>query len=150
MSDLMAEFRNYLVGTGLVRHYTTVGAAPPLYVEPANGVPSPEDTGVSLVLAAFRYGGPVASAYESFLRRDIIQIDFRASTTAKPSAVIDVWALESKLREAIADKRAWQMGALTITESLEWRSLQRVSSDLQGHNYNMAFLFWRPADDWVA
>jgi hypothetical protein len=98
-ADLMGQFRTYLVGQGLVRHYTDAGSAPPLYVEPPNGTPSPADLGIPLVLGAIRYTGPVSGPYESFLRRDIIEIWIRVSARKAPSAVIAAWALESKLRE---------------------------------------------------
>jgi hypothetical protein len=148
MSDITTEFRNYLVAQGLVRKALTAGAAPPMYAEPENGVPAPNEganAGVSLTLGVFRMGGPAMPAYESFLRRDILEVWIRAQVGAQPSAVIAAWALEAQLRTALVDKRDWQMAGTHILESVEWRTMQRVSSDSQAYNFNMAYLFWRQA-----
>lgn len=139
MATLLEHFRDHLVSAGVVRIPRVAGTVPPLWLEPRDGAPAPGDkTGTedsSTVLSAFLTGGLASRPYESFMRTDIVDVWVRAT---QAPAVFD---LETGLRAAIIDKRAWDMAGLTVIESLQWRPLQRLGSDAQGFTFVCAFTF---------
>lgn len=141
--DLLTYLRDYLVSEGLVRVPRVAGAAPPLYLEPKEGVVAPgeaenaTESHPTLVLGAFRATGVAPRRHQSFIRIDMIDLVVRA---ANPRPAFD---LHDELRGALVDKRHWSMAGLLIEESLMFRDLQRVSSDANGWTFTTEFSFER-------
>lgn len=140
-TDLLDALRDHLVAQGIVRVPRQAGAEPPLWLEPKEGVPAPGEGGSgaeigSTVAAAFRTGGvPFERAGGPFIRR--VTVDIRIRSLKPP----DAYALDSALYRELHDRQAWDMGALTVIESLQARELQRLGSDAQGFDFVTEYLF---------
>jgi hypothetical protein len=112
-----------------------------LFLDPRDGVPPPGSVqpATDAVLAAIPTGGIPARVREDELRKDIVDIWLRTKTSVRARE------LEEEIRELLIDKTDWMMGALWIGESLQWRPLQRFSSDQDGYTYITAYIFERRA-----
>lgn len=141
MATLTDQVWTYLVAQGIVRDPRVAGVVPPAWRQPVDGVPAPgEGAGVEVgpvaVLGLIRSGGIPSPRFEKEWRRDIIDIWFR--TTKWPMSE----TLYAMVRNALIDKRNWQMGSITVIESLEWRPHQLLDADsAQGFTSQSAVLF---------
>jgi hypothetical protein len=143
---LLSEMRDYLVAQGIARKPTVAGGLPPMFIHPRDGVRAPGEgqgveIGTNAVLGVFHSGGLPMRPYESFLRRDTVDLWIRCLSA--PTA----FDIEFAVRTVIVDKRNWLMGAMTVLESLEWRPLQQLSSDSQGFTFIVSYLIWRYSKD---
>lgn len=138
---LLDYLRDHLIGETVVRDPRTAGALPPFWREPRNGAPapgegsSPVEIGADATVSAFLTGGIPSRPYESFWRKDIVDLWVRTKTA--PTAI----QLDAQIRAALIDKRAWDMAGLLIIESEQWRPFQRLGSDAQGFTYVVSYLF---------
>lgn len=139
---LLSALRDHLVTHGVVRKPTVPGSLPPMWLEPALGVPAPGEgnneveIGEDLVLGAYLTGGFAPAAY-STLRKPIVDIRIRA---AKDKAYL-AEDIELAITPLIRDRRDWTMGGLYVVESEQWRPLQRLGSDGQGYEHVVAYWF---------
>lgn len=139
--DLLDGFRDYMVAQDVVRVPRVPGAEPPLWLEPKDGVPQPLATGsvaesAPTVAAAFRTGGvPYARAGGAIIRRISVDIRIRSLRAS------DAYALDAAMYPLLHDKTAWDMGGLTVIESLQVRELQRLGSDSHGFDYVTEYMF---------
>lgn len=143
-TTLLGALRDHLVGQGVVRLPRDPGSAHPLFLEPREGAPGPGDgTGTEqdteAVLSAFFTGGVPARPYESFLRTDTVDVWIRAVTAPVALGIAD------ELRDALIDRRDFDMGGLRIVDCEEWRAVQRVGSDPRSFSFLASFLFQRYA-----
>lgn len=140
-TTLLTSMRTFLTGLTLARSPSVPGAAPPLWLEPLEGVPAPGEgdagttVGPTLVLGAFIAGGIASRPYESFWRRDHVDLWFRGKKAT------DCLSAEPAIRAALVDKRNWAMSSLTIIDSGEWRPMQPLERDEQGFTYVAAYWF---------
>lgn len=138
---LLTALREHLVAQGVVRKPVVAGAAPPLWLEPKNGVPAPgegqnaTEIGPDLVVGAFLTGGFAPPPYGSFIRKPIIDVRFRG----REHPIVET--TELAITKALIDKRDWFMGQLYVIECEQWRALQRLGSDEQGFEYVTAYWF---------
>lgn len=146
MPHLLNAMQSELIAQGIVRRPGDTGTAPPMWLEPALGVPGPgegQGTAVdpNLVLGAFLTGGFAPEPYGSWHRRPIVDVRIRAARD-KAYLAEDV---ELQITRALIDKRDWMMGtgqsAMYVVESEQWRALSRLGSDEQGYEYVVAFVF---------
>lgn len=141
---LLSGFRNYLVAQGLVRKPSVAGAVPPLWIEPQDGVPAPgEKQGTEddahRVLGVFYTAGLAPRPYEKEYRTRFVDVVYRTKEVGDLGAT---FVLNQAIFNAIVDKRNWSMAGVQILESLEWRALQRVSSDPQGYLHSVGYVFY--------
>lgn len=144
MADLLGNLRDYLVAQGVARKPSVAGAAPPMWLEPEQGVPAPGEpypggsatqTGATVVLGAFRTGGFPVGAFESPWRLPTVDLRIRAS-----SALL-VTSTEAAITPLIIDKREWMMGALLVVESEMWRPLQPLEITPQAFTFVVSYSF---------
>lgn len=141
MATISDKLRTYLIAQGVVRDPRVAGALPPCWRQPAEGVPAPgEGTGTEVgptaVVGLLRSGGLTSPRFEKEWRRDIVDIWLRTSTWPLAESIY------ADMRSKLIDKRNWNMGGIVIIESLEWRPLQLLSSDMnQGFTSQFAVLF---------
>lgn len=143
---LLSALRDHLVTHGVVRKPSVAGSLPPMWLEPALGVPAPGEgdnaveIGQDLVLGAYLTGGFAPAAY-STLRKPIVDIRIR---TAKDKAYL-AEDVELALTPLVRDRRDWTMGTapnqMYVVESQQWRALQRLGSDAQGYEHVTAYWF---------
>ena len=139
LMNLLENLSDYLVNQqGIARDPQTPGALPPLYIDPRDGVPAPDAT-TTVVVGAMLTGGIRPEPRMDELRKDIVDVWIRSRTS--PQA----FAFEEQLRPALIDRVDWQMGAMWVGESLQWRALQRFSSDSDGYVFTTAYIFERRA-----
>ncbi len=145
---LLDALRNHLIGQGIVRKPAVAGAAPPLWLEPDEGAPAPgegttaTEINAGAVLAAFLTGGIAPERYETFIRRDTVDIWIRTRTA--PIA----FDLDARVRRELADRRNWNMGGMRVIESSQFRPLQRLASDrAQGGTRIVSYLFATYSDE---
>lgn len=139
---LIESLFDYLISLGgLARpSQPNPGLLPYVFMEPRDGVPTPASKGVDVVVGLFQTGGIPAKVREDELRKDIVDIWIRGKTS------VLVRDLEERvIRPALIDKTDWQMAGMHIGESLQWRPLQRFSSDADGYIYITAYIFERRA-----
>jgi hypothetical protein len=146
MPTLLDHLRDHLISESIVRSPRTAGAAPPLWLEPREGIPAPgegsgSEVGADAVLGAYFTGGIASQPWESFIREDTIDLWLRTRTA--PIA----FTLWQQLREELIDKRNWNMAGLTIIESREWRPLQPLYRDAQAFTFVASIVFERYAAD---
>ena len=140
MSLLLPNLRTYLIAEGLVRDPDVAGAAAPLFLAPANGVPAPGE-GASpalapdLVVGAYRTGGFPPARHLPEFRTWTVDFRIRARLAAHAEE------FETQLTAALIDRFVWPMGELTVIESQQWRELQPLGSDHQGYEYVVAYWF---------
>ena len=141
---LIEALRNALIAEGLVRDPKVAGPLPPCWRTPVNGVPAPgqgTDTEKGdLVVGLFPAPGVPMRSYDAgVLRKDGVDIRYRSKQTP---AIIE---LDDAIREIISDRRAYDLGGLTIVESLLERPLDLVANDDQGFDYLSGYIFERHA-----
>lgn len=145
-TTILDAITDYLNGPAALTRDPQVVAAGrhPLWVEPLDGVPAPGEGDLAverdadLVVGLFQATGIATERYESFFRVDSVIVWLRAR-----KAYI-AQEFEFKLQQALHDKRKWQMGSLSIIESLLFRPLQPISRDpAQGYTANTEYLFYR-------
>lgn len=152
MATIADSAADYLVALGLVRMPRVAGPLPPVWRQPAGGVPAPGEgnvpveVGPTAVVGLIRSGGMSTPPMESEWRRDILDIWIRTVTWPQAEA------LYAPLREAFIGmtfkKVNWMMGSMRIIESIEWRPLQLLDSDPgQGFTSQFAVLFESYASD---
>ena len=144
MADLLTPLRDHLVTQGIVRRpREATPVAPPLWLEPRDGVPAPGEgqntveKGSDAVLGAFRTTGIAPRRHEGFIRLDAIDIWLR---TTSPKRAFDI---HDQLRLALNDKRHWMMSTLLIEESLLFRDLQRIAATRDAFTFTTEFTFER-------
>jgi hypothetical protein len=126
--DLLPALADHLVAQGIARHPHVAGALPPLYVEP-DRMPAPGEAAdpterhPDTVLALFVSPGIPPAPYESWLRRDGVQMRLLVRDVA------DAVAIERQIRAEIVDRRNWLMAGLQVIESLMWSDLARLGYD---------------------
>jgi hypothetical protein len=141
VSELLHALRDELVTATLVRKPTVAGVAPPLWLEPRDGVPAPGEgdnptaVGATLVLGAFHTGGIARQPYAKILRRDIVDLHLRALSAP------DIFTAEAAITDRLIDRRNWLMGDLLIIESEQWRPLQPLDRDEHGFTFVVAYWF---------
>lgn len=138
--SLLVAMRAHLVADGVVRVPRVAGSAPPLWLQPRDGVPAPGEGNPTerdddAVLGAFVTGGIPPRPYESMLRKTIVDLHIRTRT---PSGAIE---LDAALAASLIDRRNWLMDDMRIVESLQWRALQPLGSDAQGFTFVVAYVF---------
>jgi hypothetical protein len=142
MPRLLNAIRDELVARDIVRKPTVAGPLPPMWLEPALGVPAPGEgnnpvgIGDDLVLGGFLTGGFAPAPYAT-LRKPIVDIRIR---TAKDKAYL-AEDIELAITARLGDQRDWTMGGLYVVESQQWRPLQRLGSDAQGYEHVVAYWF---------
>ena len=152
MATLVNEASVYLIGKGLVRDPRTAGALPPVWRQPAGGVPAPgeganpTEVGSTAVVGLIRAIGVATPEHETEWRRDILDIWIR---TLKWPQTEELYA---NIREAFLGlefkKTNWMMGSMRIIESVEWRPLQLLDSDTaQGFTSQCAVFFQTYSSD---
>jgi hypothetical protein len=142
VSQLLHAMRDELVTAGLVRTPRTAGVLPPLWVDPRDGVPAPgegsssTEIGATMVLGAFPTGGFPRQPFEKMLRRDTVDLHFRALKSP------DIFTLEAQITDRLIDRRNWTMGGdLTVIECEQWRPLQPLDRDEHGFTYVVSYWF---------
>jgi hypothetical protein len=95
------------------------------------------EVGNDLVMAAIRTSGIAPRRFEGFIKVDAVDFWLRARTPPIAQQAHD------QLRDALNDKRGWEMSGLRIEESLMFRDLQRLSADENGWTYTTEFTFER-------
>ena len=141
MPTLLEHMRDSLVAQGVVRAPRTVGALPPMWLEPRDGTPAPgegqnaTEIGADVVLGAFRVAGIAPRPYEGSVRVDGVDIWIRSRTYPLASTV------EDQLRTALNDKRHWVMGALLVNESIIFRDMAPVERNAQAYTFSVSYLF---------
>lgn len=144
-TTILDALEAYLNGAAALTRDPQVAVANryPLWIEPNEGTPAPGEGATTiekdpnLVIGAFQSPGLGAPRYEDFIRSDGVILMIRAR-----KAFI-AHEFEFKLRDALHDKRKWQMGPLVIIESLLFRPMQRLSSDPKVVNFTTEYLFER-------
>lgn len=137
---LLDHLRDYLVGLDIVRYPRLPGSLPPMWLEPKAGAPAPGEgrneveRGPDATVSAFLTGGIPQQPYESFWRRDTVDIWLR--TTTAPIA----FDLDARLRAVLSDQRNFNMAGERIISSEQWRALQRLGSDEQGYTFIVSYL----------
>lgn len=147
-ADTLKELRVYLIAQGLVRDpFTAAGALPACWIMPAAGLNAANqgDSAVEKsdpVVGLWRSPGVASSPYEGFIRQDQVLFEIRTSPTT-PKGALD---FEDNLRSVLHDKRAWQMGALLVNESMLTRDIQQLDSGPLGYTFNLQYNFnmWGP------
>lgn len=147
-TELLSALRNHLVSQGIVRKASSAGAAPPMLLEPQQGVPEP-GTGEDIVsdpvlhIGVFLTGGIAPARFESWWRQPIVDVRFRAKGS---QAVQTVQATELAISKALIDKVDWTMDGLYVVEAEQFRALQRLGSDEQGYEFVASYIFqlYRP------
>lgn len=147
-ADLLTHIRSHLIAIGLVRVPRTAGSAPPMWLEPRDGVPAPGEATSGNpteigdpVIAAVQSGEVVRGYGERELRT--ITVDFRIRSS-KPTLV---WPLDSGLFAAFHERRGYELGdpagttTLTVIESRQFRGLQRLGSDSQGFDFVTEYVY---------
>jgi hypothetical protein len=140
VSDLLTELRAHLVGEDIVRVPRTPGPRPPLFLEPRRGVPAPgegkdPERGVDAVIGAWISGGIPPRPYESWQRRQIVDLRLRTAEGGRAHE------LDAAIRAVLIDRRAWTMGTLRVLESQLWRELQPLGAGEQGFEHVVAYVF---------
>ena len=126
--DLLPALADHLVAQGIARHPHEPGELPPLYVEP-DKLPAPGEAADATerhpetVLALYLSPGIPPAPYESWLRRDGVQLRLLVR------AVADAVALERQIRAEIVDRRNWLMAGLQVIESSMWSDMARLGFD---------------------
>lgn len=140
--DLLDALRNFLSEHDVARTPRVPGPKPPLWLEPALGIPAPGEgaegveIGADVVLGAFRVGGfPFERAGGPIIRRISVDLRMRAR---KPSYA---FAVDGQLYHLLHDQQAWDMAGLTVIESLQVRELQRLGSDKSSFDYVTEYQF---------
>jgi hypothetical protein len=139
----LPELRTHLQSVGICRPPNTAGAAPPMHLEPATGVPAAGEgagaaVGPTLVLGAFLASGVVPDWGEGYSRRQIIDVWIRAKATDSWRGPAVAAAIEREVAPPpYAARHEWTMGGLLVIESRLWRPLQPVGSDAQGWTWTM-------------
>jgi hypothetical protein len=140
---ILPFLRDYLVAEGIVRVPSVSGSAPPIWLEPRMGTPAPgegnnpTERGATIVVGAVQEPGIPPSAYESLKRQDIVGFTIR--TLKAP----DAHAFEGQLRDALIDRRNWDMAGMRIIESEVWSEIGLIVSDAQAYTYRLAYWFER-------
>lgn len=141
MATLLDHLRDHLIAENIVRDPRTAGPLPPLWREPRNGAPAPgegteaAEIGPTATVAAFVSGGFPPRPYESFWRKDTVDLWLR--TASAPTA----FQLDASIRAALIDRRNWSMAGLPVIDCEQWRSLQRLGSDDQGYTHVVSYIF---------
>lgn len=139
----LPQLRAHLVDRGIARRPNTPGAAPPMFLEPAGGVPAAgEGSGVAvgpdLVLGAFLVGGIVPGWGDAYSRRQIVDVWIRAAPDGSWRGPAVGSAIEAEFAPAEMGARTnWTMGDLPVIESRLWRPLQPIGSDAQGWTWTL-------------
>jgi hypothetical protein len=139
--DLLTHLRDHLIAEGLVRRPSVAGAAPPMWLEPRDGVPAPgegenaTEIGPTTVVGAYLTGGIPPRPYMAMLRRDTVDVWLRSQRAPLN------FQLEVAIRTAVIDRRDWTMAGLQVVESLMWRPLQRLESGPQGYTHIFSLIF---------
>lgn len=144
----LPDLRAHLESVGICRPPNTPGAAPPMHLEPAGGVPAAGEgsgnaVGPTLVLGAFLAVslGPTTWG-DGYSDRQIVDLWIRAKAS-------DSWrgpAVGSAIVEQLAPapygaRLNWQMADTRVIESRVWRPLQPVGSDAQGWTWTLGLHF---------
>jgi hypothetical protein len=147
--QLLPPLRDFLIAQGIARKPSVPGPLHPLWLDPRNGVPAPgldgeggtdkpDEIDENVVFGAFQVSGIPKPPYEqSHLRIDAVDIWIRSK-----NALLGREAAEPIIA-ALADQRQFDLGGLTIVESLLFRPLQLLGSDDNGYNFTMEFTFER-------
>jgi hypothetical protein len=141
-ADVLTYVRSYLLTQGIARLPRDAGSLPPIWLEPQFGTPAPGEGDTpaersDVVIGAYRDTGIAPRRHEGFIRIDAVSFYLR-SKLAPP-----VIQLHDQLRGAFNDKRAWSMAGLWIEESLMFRDLARLRSDVSGWTFTTEFTFER-------
>jgi hypothetical protein len=142
VSALLHALRDELVTATLARKPSVAGAAPPLWLEPRDGVPAPgegtnsTEVGSALVLGAFHTGGIPRQPYAKVLRRDIVDLHLRALSAP------DIFIAEAAITDRLIDRRNWMLGgSLRIIDCEQWRPLQPLERNEHGFVFVVAYWF---------
>ena len=139
-STLLTELRSLLIANGIGRDPRVVGALPPVWRQPRQGIPAPGEgsgveVGASSVIALFLSGGFPSNPFEGFMGRPTVDVRIRSLKAP------DAEAIGLSIKRLLDDKRYYMMGNLRVHESLLSRPLSLIVSDDQGFDYIMAFAF---------
>lgn len=137
--NLLDNLLTHLVTEGIVRRPSVPGVLPPMFNDPRDGVPAPAAVNGDAALGIFQTGGIRPAPRMDELRNDIVDIWIRTKTS--PRAL----ELEEEIRDALIDKVDWLMGGLWVSESLQWRPLQRFVSNADAYTFITAYIFERRA-----
>lgn len=141
---LLEHLRNHLEGLGLVRKPPAGGTTPPMWLQPQDGTPapgeSPSDNAAEvhpdLVTALYLLPGPPTTAYEGDTwRYDVVEIRYRARKAPFASD------LERLIRQALHDRRDYDLAGKRVIESLIARELAPLGSGPQGFTFGQQYLF---------
>lgn len=143
MANLLDHVNDYLIAQAIVRDPRVAGSMPPLWVEPRDGVPapgqSPKNAAVeiddNIVVGLFKAPGVTLERHNGFRR--IFGADFEIRVKKAP--LVD--DIEASIRAALHDKRGWDLAGLYIMESLVFRELQPLGSDVTGFTYVTGYTF---------
>jgi hypothetical protein len=142
MGDLLNDMRDHLIAQGLVRRpRDATPDAPPLWLEPREGVPAPGEGQNATSAARTPSWGPTCRAGSRparSSRRSADTVDIWLRTTSAARAA----ELQAQLRAALIDQRNWQMAGQLVIDCEEWRPLQRLGSDAQGYTFVWSPIFW--------
>lgn len=139
--ELLTALRTHLADQGIVRKPSVAGAAPPMWLEPRRGVPAPGEgsvpveVGADLVVGAFIATGIPPRPYESWQRRPVVDIRFRARRAEFAHQ------LDATIRAALIDRRGWMLGPLRVLESQVWREFQPLGFDEQAFDFVTGWIF---------
>lgn len=135
MKSLTDCMRSYLVEQGVVRLPNQAGSLPTCWAELLEGAPSPDELkGVAASTTTVHLGiapGPPTASFEGFLDDTMVEIVVRSTKAAQREGE-DTLKL---IREALNDKRNFDMGGLDISEVLQWRGAARVPAALVGEGF---------------
>jgi hypothetical protein len=143
--DVLSALRDHLIAQGIVRKPSVAGSAPPLWIEPKDGVPAPgegagTEVGSDLVLGAYYVNEIAPGRFESWWEKPIIELRLRARV------VPPVKVTERAISKALIDKVDWTMSGLYVNESELFNGLHRLGSDDQSYDFGVSYVFqlYRP------
>lgn len=147
--DLLTALRTHLAAEGIVRPKVALGPAdlPPLHLERDGGVPAPgegqnpAERHPTLVLGARVTGGIPPRRYESWQRRKIVDVTFRAKGASGTSAAATARPVDEAIAAVLVDRRDWMMDGLHVIECLMFNEFARTYDDPQAANFRTSYVF---------
>lgn len=137
---LLDSVRSFLIAQGVGRDPRAAGSLPPIWRQPANGVPLPgqgnaTEAGTDAVVGLFFAGGFPSAPLEGFLERRIVDVRIRVKKAERAEEVF------LRLAVALDDRRYYMAGGLRVHESIMSRPLQLLASDDLGFEFVCTFVF---------
>jgi hypothetical protein len=133
----------HLIAQGVVRDPRVAGSDPPIWRQPREGAPAPDEkTGVendaAAVLSIFHTGG-IPGGEESGSIETVV-FDLWLRTKKWPRARVLYQQIYPVFVANSGPRRDWNMAGLQVVESRLWRALQPVSSNKQAYTFTSGWM----------